>query len=377
MDNTIYWVWLANLSGIFPNKINALLEHFETPEEIYKADAEAYKGIAGISRCDALVLNSKDLTNAKQIIDRTEEAGAVILTYDDKDYPDSLRKIPNPPYVLYLKGEVLPWDRLLCIGVVGTRNCSEYGREATHHIAYELALKGVTIVGGMAAGIDTVGAWAALEAGAKTVAVLGCGIDVVYPKENEKLMQKIIENGAVVTEYPPGTPPNGYHFPVRNRIINGLSKGVLVAEAPAKSGALITARYALETGRDVFVVPGRIFDYGFIGSNDLLKNAGKATICANDILEEYPYDVEKLVPPERCEKAVGNIKAISIEDEKYSKLGETEKTIIGLLIDGNKHIDELKAESNMDFDKLNSALPLLEMTGLIKKLPGDNYKLEY
>lgn len=377
MDNTIYWVWLTNLSGIFPNKITALLERFESVEEIYKANTEQYKGIPGITRCDALVLNSKDLSCAKQIIDKTEKVGAVILTYDDKNYPDALRKIPNPPYVLYLKGEILPWDRLLCIGVVGTRYCSEYGREATHHITYELALRGVTTVGGMAVGIDTVGAWATLEAGGKTIAVLGCGIDVVYPPENAALMQKIIENGAVITEYPPGSPPHGYHFPVRNRIINGLSKGILVAEAPAKSGALITARYALETGRDLFVIPGRIFDYGFIGSNALLKTAGKATICANDIIEEYPLDAAKLVPPSPDKRAEGNVKAVSVDDEKYSKLDENQRKVIELLITDNLHVDEIRAKSGLDIDKLNSVLPLLEMMGLIKKLPGDNYRLEY
>lgn len=375
MNNEIYWVWLTNLAGIFPNKINALLEHFESPEEIYNAGAEDFAGIAGISRCDVLVLNSKDLTRAGQIIESCEKTGTVILTYDDKNYPDSLRKIPNPPYVLYLRGEVMPWDRLLCIGVVGTRHCGSYGREAAHHLACELALKGVTIVSGMAAGIDTVAANAALESGGKTVAVLGCGPDVAYPAENAGLMQRIIENGAIVTEYPPGTRPAGYRFPVRNRIISGLSKGILVAEAPPKSGALITARYAIETGKDLFVVPGRIFDYGFIGSNELLKSAGKATICANDILEEYPDDAKKLSPPENG-KATKPVKAVSIDDERYSSLGETERKIIELLITGNMHINEIKAETGADMDKLNSALPLLEMTGLIRKLPGDNYKLE-
>ncbi len=377
MDKTIYWVWLCNLSGIFPNKITALLEHFETVEDIYRAGTDDYKGISGISRGDALVLNSKDLSHAEKIITATQKAGAHILTYDDINYPDSLRKIPNPPYVLYIKGEMLPWDRLLCIGVVGTRESSEYGEKAVHHIAYELALNGVTIVGGMAVGIDTVGALAALEAGGKTIAVLGSGIDVVYPPQNAGLMQKIIENGAVITEYPPGSPAHGYHFPVRNRIISGLSRGILVGEAPAKSGALITARYALETGKDLFVIPGKIFDYNFVGSNRLLKEAGKATICANDILEEYPYDVAKLVRPTGKKQAADNIKTVSIDDEKYSSLGTDERRIIELLIEGNLHIDEMKAKSGIDIERLNSMLPLLEMTGYIKKLPGDNYRLEY
>lgn len=377
MENTIYWVWLCSLSGIFPNKITALLEHFETIEEIYKAEAADYKGIPGITRGDSLVLNSKDLTHARQVIEKTEKSGASILTFDDKNYPDSLRKIPNPPYVLYIKGEIMPWDRLLCIGVVGTRRCSEYGIKATQHIAYGLALRGITLVSGMARGIDTAAAVAALEAGNKTIAVLGCGIDVVYPRENDKLMKRITENGAVITEYPPGSPPLKNHFPERNRIISGLSKGILVSEAPEASGALITARYALETGKDLFVVPGDIFKYSSLGSNKLLKEAGKATMCAQDILEEYPLDVQKLLPPENSEKTVNNVRNVSIDDDRYMNLDKDEKAVIGLLIKGNLHIDEIQADSGIDIGRLNSVLPMLEMTGLIKKLPGDNYKLEY
>lgn len=375
LSNMVYWVWLCNLSGIFPNKITSLLEHFETAEDIYNAKASDYKGIAGISGGDALVLNSKDLTHAYKIIDKCEKCGAVILTFDDKNYPDCLRKIPNPPYVLYLKGEILPWDRLLSIGVVGTRHCSEYGSKATRHIVNELALNGVTVVSGMAHGIDTVAAWSALEAGGKTVAVLGSGIDVVYPPENERLMKNITENGAVITEYPPGSPPIGFHFPERNRIISGLSRGILVAEAPKTSGAIITARYAVETGKDLFVIPGQIFDFNYVGSNRLLKEAGKATICANDILEEYEYDLSKLVPPEK--KSVNNVKAVSIDDDRYAELDEAEKQIISLLIDGNMHVDELSVKSGIDMERINSLLPILEIRGLIKKLPGDNYKLEY
>lgn len=376
-NNTLYWVWLASLSGIFANKVNALTEHFETIEDIYKADISEYKKIPGITRGDSLVLNSKDLTHAREIVEKTQKAGANILTYDDIRYPDSLRKIPNPPYVLYIKGEIMPWDRLLCIGVVGTRKCSEYGVNATNHIAYGLALKGITIVSGMARGIDTAAACAALKAGNKTIAVLGSGIDVVYPPENAKLMDEITKHGAVITEYPPGSAPLKAHFPERNRIISGLSRGILVSEAPEVSGALITARYALETGRDLFVVPGSIFSYNSRGSNNLLKEAAKATMCAEDILEEYPFDVEKLVPPDTSMQTVNNIRTVSIDDERYAKLGENEKKIISLLIESNLHIDEIQAKTSIEIATLNSLLPLLEMMGLIRKLPGDNYKLEY
>lgn len=375
-NNTLYWVWLANLSGIFSNKINALTEHFETVEDIYKANAEEYRKIAGITKGDSLVLNSKDLTHAREIIEKTQKAGADILTYDDIRYPDMLRKIPNPPYVLYIRGEIMPWDRLLCIGVVGTRRCSEYGIKATEYITHGLARRGITTVSGMARGIDTAAAKTSIGAGGKTIAVLGTGIDVVYPAENEKLMEEIAKHGAVITEYPPGAAPLKAHFPERNRIISGLSRGILVSEAPEASGALITARYALETGKDLYVVPGDIFKYSSRGSNKLLKEAAKAVVCAEDILEEYPCEVERLVPPEGSDESISNVRFASINDEKYANLGENEKKIISLLIKEDLHIDEIRAKSSLEIGTLNSLLPLLEMTGFVRKLPGDNYKLE-
>ena len=377
MDNLVYWVWLSNLSGIFSNKITSLLERFNSVEEIYKSDMNGYFSVPGLSRGDALVLNNKDLTRAKEIVEATFRMGAKILTYEDINYPDCLRTIDNPPYVLYVKGEVVNWDRLLMISVVGTRECSEYGAKAAHHLSYALARNGVTIVSGMARGIDSVASRAALKAGGKTVVVLGCGLDIVYPPENKKLMGEIEKNGTIITEYPPGSRPLSHHFPERNRIINGLAKGVLIVEAPYKSGALITANYALENGRDLFAVPGSIFKDNSYGTNLLIKQGAKLVTSAMDILEEYPTEVSKLNPLKidntEDEK---NIKQITIDDEKYAACGDDEKKIISLLIEGNMHIEDIRARLGIDIGKLNSILPMLEMMGLIKKIPGDNYKLE-
>lgn len=376
MDNLIYWVWLSSLSGIFSNKITALLEHFNSVAEIYEAGAEDYKKVPGISRGDAFVLNSKDLSHAKEIIEKINKMGARILTYDNTEYPDALRTIDSPPYVLYLKGELMPWDRLLMIGVVGTRKCTEYGIKSADNICYELAKRGITIVSGMARGIDTAAAEAALKAGNKTIAVLGCGLDVVYPPENGRLMADIEKNGAVITEYPPGAGPLAHHFPERNRIISGLSKGVLVVEAPLKSGSLITANYALENGRDLFSVPGSIFSFNSRGTNLLIKQGAKATSSAMDIMEEYPLEIKELIPPQPEEKRINNIKNVTIHDEKYEELDENEKAVISLLIEKNMHVDDIRASTGLDIGTLNSMLPMLEMLGLIRKLPGDNYKLE-
>lgn len=374
MDSLIYWVWLGNLPGIFSNKITALMEHFESIEEIYKA--ADYKNIPGISRGDALILGSKDLSHAKEIIEKINKLGAYILTYDDIDYPDELRKIDSPPYVLYLKGEKLSWDRLFAIGVVGTRRCTAYGAKAADNLCFDLAARGITIVSGMARGIDSA-ARAALRAGGKTIAVLGSGIDVIYPPENRELMEEIEKSGTVMTEYPPGSQPMAHHFPERNRIISGLSKGVLVIEAPLKSGALITANYALEAGRDLFAVPGEIFKDNSKGTNLLIKQGARIVSSAMDIIEEYPADIEKLVPAEeKPEEPVNNIRRITIDDEKYQALDKKEQSVISLLIEKNMHIDDISVHTGIDIGELNAMLPMLEMLGLIRKLPGDNYKLE-
>lgn len=375
MDSLIYWVWLGNLPGIFSNKITALMEHFESIEEIYKA--ADYKNIPGISRGDALILGSKDLSHAKEIIEKINKLGAYILTYDDIDYLDELRKIDSPPYVLYLKGEKLSWDRLFAIGVVGTRRCTAYGAKAADNLCFDLAARGITIVSGMARGIDSAAARAALRAGGKTIAVLGSGIDVIYPPENRELMEEIEKSGTVMTEYPPGSQPMAHHFPERNRIISGLSKGVLVIEAPLKSGALITANYALEAGRDLFAVPGEIFKDNSKGTNLLIKQGARIVSSAMDIIEEYPADIEKLVPAEeKPEEPVNNIRRITIDDEKYQALDKKEQSVISLLIEKNMHIDDISVHTGIDIGELNAMLPMLEMLGLIRKLPGDNYKLE-
>lgn len=378
MNKLYYWVWLTNLAGIFPNKITSLLDYFDSVEEIYKAGIEDYQKIPGISRADSFILNSKDLSHARGIVEKTLTIGGKILTYDDIDYPDSLRKIDSPPYVIYLKGEIMQWDRLLCIGVVGTRRCSEYGRKIAQSISFDLAGHGITIVSGMARGIDSISAKAALQAGNKTIAVLGCGLDVIYPPENGKLMAEIEQNGTIITEYPIGAQPIAHHFPERNRIISGLSRGVLAVEAPLKSGTLITANYALDSGKDVFSVPGDIFRDNAAGTNLLIKHGAKITTSAMDILEEYVYEIEKLQLSEvsDAEAVINNVKKVSIDDEKYALIQPNEKAVIRLLIEKNRHIDDIRASTGLDIGTLNAMLPMLEMMGFIQKLPGENYKLE-
>lgn len=396
-ESTLYWVWLTIKQVISPTKITCLRERFETIKDIY--NEYEYNGIENIGTKEIKELRNKDLADAKRVIEQTKRVGAKILTYEDINFPDMLRNIIDPPYVLYIKGELMSWDRLLTIGVVGTRNASPYGRLVTSRLSRDMTKLGITVVSGMARGLDAEAAWAALKAGGKTIAVLGSGIDVIYPRENEKLFYEICEHGAVITEYPPGSGPLPNHFPERNRIIAGLSKGVLVTEAPAKSGALITANYALNSGRDVFAVPGNIFDAQYAGSNSLIQHCAKLVMSARDIIEEYPYAEKLLKQPKikvviktqniknnfgentNYSDAIHNIpiqneQNITIDSKRYAFLKPEEKEIIELLIEKNMHIDELARQLGKSAGEINTALTLLEIKRLIKKLPGNNYQLK-
>ena len=379
--NTLYWIWLVEQCGIFNTDINSILEQFDSIEEIY--NETDYASVTNVKQSTLRKLKDKNLKKAENILKATQDLGSDVVTYDDVRYPDALRSIPNPPYVLYMKGEIMNWDRILGIGIVGTRRSTEYGIKATKMIAGDLAACGVTIISGMARGIDTVAAEAALGAGNKTIAVLGCGIDVVYPSENKKLMDKIAENGTIITEYPPKTQPIGNNFPWRNRIISGLSRGVLVAEAPKKSGALITAEYALEQGKDIFAVPGSIFKPESEGANKLLASGAKAVTSAKDILDEYVFEIErlKIEKPTVIEKIfkggkkINNEIKISLDDKRFLGLTDEDKQIISLLIEDNMHIDDIARRTGIDAASLSIKLSMLEFSGHIQKIPGNNYKL--
>lgn len=382
-QHILYWLWLTTARGISNPDITALLEQFNNIEEIY--NQKDYTQVVGVKPFSKRILTNKSLKKAEAVLKACEKCETEVLVFDDIRYPDILRTIPSPPYVLYIRGEIMNWDRLLTVGIVGTRDCTDYGIEATRSIASVLAENGITVVSGMAEGIDSVAARAALMAGNKTIAVLGCGTERAYPSTNADLMKKIIQNGTVISEYPPGSPPYRRHFPWRNRIISGLSRGVLVTEAPEKSGSLITANFALEQGRDVFAVPGSINKTTCRGTNALLKNCAKAVLDANDIIEEYVYEINRL----KIEKPSG-IKAIlagkkkdpvnneiklSVDEKRFAGLSEDEKVIISMLLEKNMHIDDLTRGCGFDAAKLTPMLSMLEFGGYIQKIPGNSYKL--
>ncbi len=383
MEDILYRLWLVTRRGISSGRIKLLLERFGSVEEIYKS--RVFNNIRGISDKEKAVLTDKDLTEAKRIYEKTEKLGDKIIAFDDEMYPDILRNIPDPPYVLYVRGNMPHLDDVLTIGVVGTRNCTEYGRVVTERLCRSLALSGAVTISGLARGIDSVGAWATIEAGGTTVGVTGCGLDIIYPSENLELINAITENGCVISEYPPGVPPTKNHFPQRNRIIAGLSRGLLVTEAPERSGSLITAQLALENNRDVFAVPRSITQRGYLGTNVIIQQGAKLINSAEDILCEYPYakkitlkDVKPSIKQNTAvsiEKKKENAPPKKVDDTKYKSLNENERQIIDILKKRDMQIDEISRELKIGVSDVNTRLIMLEVKGMVKKLPGSMYKL--
>ncbi len=304
MKNVAKWIWFAERCGVGSSNMIGIYTKFNGIRELYLADHDEY--IANeISERMAESLSDKALDRAYEIIKFCESEGIGILTYSSDGYPKSLRSLKDPPAVLYYIGKLPDFNRHLCISAVGTRKMSEYGMRAAYKIAYEMAAAGTIIVSGMALGIDSVAASAAIRAGGSTIAILGCGIDVVYPREHKRLYDSIRERGALISEYPPSTEPRGYNFPIRNRLISGISQGTVVIDAPVGSGALITAKTAILQGRDIYAVPSNIDSENSSGTNGLIRDGAQAVTTGYDIIKNYAYifsdtlDIQKLRAAEK------------------------------------------------------------------------------
>lgn len=374
MEHELYWLWLASKFNGANAKIAALVDFFGSVEEIYSS---RHFHNTGLSDGEVKKLLDKDLSEAEKICDKLSRIGGKILVLDSESYPKILKQAHTPPPVLYLKGKVPSLDDVLTLGVVGTRRPSNYGSFVTKRMCSSLAKQGVVTVSGMAAGIDAVGAWATVDEGGIAVGVIGSGIDIAYPPENAELYQSVAEKGCILTEFPPGTPPLKRNFPMRNRIIAGLSRGVLVTDAPAKSGALITAKLAMEEGRDVFAVPRNITDIKYSGTNILIQQGAKLVMHPNDILSEYPY-AKRIAPTEKPQKKSEKKTPAQKKDsgERLKNLSGREREIAQLLANGDKQIDELSRELGAPVGELNTRLIMLEMKGVITKLPGSMYRLK-
>ena len=282
-----YWVWLSELKGLRNQTRLALLRRFGDPESIFYADADELLLTDGVERSQLKLLENHDLAPADRILADCQRLDIRLLTLSDAAYPGRLKNMYDPPALLYCKGRLPLLDDLLCVAVVGTRDCTPYGVACAEKLGFGLASGGAAVVSGLAKGIDAAAIRGALRAGGVTVGVVGNGLDVYYPYESRYLYEDVASAGILLSEYPPGTEPASGHFPVRNRIISGLSLAVLVVEAPEKSGALITAATALEQGRDVFAVPGPIDAPASVGCNRLIRDGAGLVSDASDILREY------------------------------------------------------------------------------------------
>lgn len=388
MSELKYWLWLTLLRGVPNRTITTLLDHFGTPEKVFYADSDALSSVSGLTLAESKAVLNKDLQKVYRVIDVCKKKNIKILTFDSEYYPRLLASIYDPPYVLYARcRERIDLNDYATIAVVGTRRATTYGRDAARVLAQALTENGLMVISGMADGIDSCAAEGALAAGGKTIAVLGSGVDICYPLSNRKLMKKIIDNGIVLSEFPPGTPPYKRNFPIRNRIISGLSLGTVVVEAPEKSGSLITAKMAGEQNREVFTVPADITRKASVGSNALLQEGAKPVLSAEDVLCEFRDQYGELMAKFRSSlvfatKSEAKTEIEQKETNKTAKtlpsniqLDETERVILSLLSDKPTHIDVL-AEQDIELPKLTSALTMLEMKGLVRALPGKHYIIQ-
>lgn len=356
-----YWIGLKAISGIGNVTFRRLLEHFETPEAVFSASSDSLANVKGVTQaiCNEISSNRWRIFAEKEC-EGLKNSSARLVTFTDEEYPKSLFEIPDPPPFLYVIGSLHHCTH--AIAVVGSRKATSYGLMSAKKLSEKLAQAGVTIVSGGARGIDTAAHNGALAVDGKTVAVLGCGIDKIYPPENKSLFEKITVNGCLVSECWLGTMPLAENFPRRNRIISGLSKGVLVVEAAEKSGSLITAQYALEHGRDVFAVPGSILSTVSKGCNRLIKQGAKLVDCVEDILEELPS----------FSGIKTSLNQPSLPQRTFS-LSPKEATIYELLTRSPLHIDDIINQSELTAAEVSSMLLTLELKGGIIPLPGGHY----
>jgi DNA processing protein len=363
----IYWIWLSSLPRVSPAKCRQLLDFFGEPYEIWNASEDALRKVPAINvAVYEDIINKEYRKKLQAYIDSIHKNSISVICLNDDEYPADLKKIYDPPIVLFTKGKVRKNDNF--IAVVGSRRATQYGLSIAERLSYELSIMGFTVVSGMARGIDKYAHLGALRARGSTIAVLGCGCDIVYPPENKKLMEDISVSGAVISEYSPGTPPMKHNFPARNRIISGLSKGVIIVEAGEKSGSLITANFALEQGREVFAVPGNINNTNSRGTNQLIKEGAKMVTGLDDILEEIRIFSSENA--NNLHKINNNINSLD-----SCRLDKEEKCVVKCLLEEPMDIDMIARKSGLPINAVNSVLVVLELKGLVEQYPGRIYTI--
>ena len=356
MDDKRYWIGFNLIKGIGAVRMQALIQHFGDLEVAWKAApadlAEAGLGAKVIER----VLQAREEVDLRKLWEKIESQGIKILTWQDESYPGRLKEIDQPPPVLYIRGEYLP-DDLFAVAIVGTRRVTAYGRQITEEISSFLAANGITVISGLARGVDAIAHQSTLKAGGRTIAVLGCGVDKIYPPEHRGLAEQMMERGAIISDYALGTPPDASNFPPRNRIISGLSLAVVVVEAGETSGALITAEFAAEQGREVFAVPGSILAPQSKGTNKLIQKGALPLLSMDDLMQAL--DLTR----------VGEQKAA----RKVIPADETEARLMNVLGSEPLHVDEIRNQAELPIEKVSATLALMELKGMVRQVGGMNY----
>ncbi len=356
MDEKKYWVGFNLIKGIGAVRMQGLVAYFGNLESAWDADsaslAEAGLGAKVIER----VIAARKNVNLDQVWEKIESQGIKILTWQDEAYPTRLKEIDQPPPVMYIRGEYLP-DDLFAVAIVGTRQVTPYGRQVTEDLSSFLASNGITVVSGLARGVDAVAHHAALKAGGRTIGILGSGVDKIYPPEHKNLAEKMIERGAIISDYVPGTPPDASNFPPRNRIISGLSLAVVVVEAGETSGALITAEFAAVQGREIFAVPGSILAPQSKGTNKLIQNGALPLLSVNDLMQALDFN------------RIGEHKTA----RKILPADETEARLLSVLSANPMHVDEIRNQAELPIEKVSATLALMELKGMVRQLGGMNY----
>ncbi|MBM3126053.1 MAG: DNA-protecting protein DprA [Chloroflexi bacterium] len=356
MEEKKYWVGFNLIKGIGAVRMQGLIAHFGSMASAWNADPAELGGAGLGPRLIERIEQARKGVDLDHIWENIENQGIKILTWQDSEYPSRLKEIEQPPPVLYIRGSFLEED-LFAISIVGTRRVSPYGRQITEEIAAFLAGNGVTVISGLARGVDAIAHQSALKAGGRTIAVLGCGVDKIYPPEHRGLAGQIMERGAILSDYAPGTPPDASNFPPRNRIISGLSLAVVVIEAGETSGALITAEFAAEQGREVFAVPGSILAPQSRGTNKLIQNGALPLLSGNDLLQAL--DLKRIGERTSARRSL--------------PVDETEARLLEILGSEPLHIDEIRNRLELPIEKVSATLALMELKGMARQTGGMSY----
>ena len=370
----IEWIALNMTPGVGPRAATKLLERFGSAAAVFHARRTELESLRLKPETTESIIKREFHEKAEAELALVKQIGGDVLILDDGSYPNLLREIDDPPPVLYVKGDWQACFDQPCVGVIGSRMCSTYGENASEMIARDLASRGITIVSGLARGIDSAAHRGAMSGNGRTVAVMGTGIDSVYPKENNGLVREILSSGGcLVSQFPLGTPPLKDNFPYRNRIISGLSLGVLIVEASERSGSLITARLAMEQNREVMAVPGNITSGNSFGTNYLIKSGAKLVQQWQDVVAELPSDISAAILPPKIDKAAPDVTERQPEFMPADMTENERKVWASLTPDEPTHIDTLLETSGLSFGDLNSVLVSLDIRDLIRVLPGKHY----